>query len=423
MQNVERFLAGVGTMLATARASRMAVQAELAPDFLMLDFLRNDEYGISKILAGLLDPKGTHGQGHVFLELFLRQFWPEMVLHAPGAKVALEKLTFSGRRVDLQIDLHSAEGCLVIESKIRGARDQGGQVGDYLKYLGGRGDKHRLLYLSPVQGRLPSINSIDESSRNNAVETGSLVFLGAAELLEWVNACIAACISLRVRSFLDELRLFIKKRVIEEVDMSDANTVVECAVKNKEALQAALAVSRLIGEVKEKAFERFADIISDKMSSLKIPDGWKWHVDKRAFGKTDFDVVSIHPDSGAKFALVVNFGGKVSAEVAVGVKVLLPVTKGNVQDENWVDTEFLHKSISRNGNGLDCSKDGLVHWVWWYYLPKYRHWTTDEALVAMIDGGKEGLAHLVIGELNKALEILDEDLLARFIDKNQAQEA
>ena len=35
-------------------------------------FLRTDEMGLSKILAFLLEPKETHGQGDLFLNSFLK---------------------------------------------------------------------------------------------------------------------------------------------------------------------------------------------------------------------------------------------------------------------------------------------------------------------------------------------------------------
>ena len=37
------------------------------------DYMRPDENKISDILRDLLDPKGPHGQGCVFLDMFLRQ--------------------------------------------------------------------------------------------------------------------------------------------------------------------------------------------------------------------------------------------------------------------------------------------------------------------------------------------------------------
>ncbi len=36
-----------------------------APEFCLLDYLDSRENGISRILANLLDPMGSHGQGDV----------------------------------------------------------------------------------------------------------------------------------------------------------------------------------------------------------------------------------------------------------------------------------------------------------------------------------------------------------------------
>jgi len=43
---------------------------KLAPRFNCFDFINPDENKLSEVLAELLDPKGTHAQGDVFLRLF-----------------------------------------------------------------------------------------------------------------------------------------------------------------------------------------------------------------------------------------------------------------------------------------------------------------------------------------------------------------
>src|SRR3954447_12663738 len=55
----------------SARAEKRERDLHLAEDFNVFDFLRPDENCLSDIVAWLLDPRGSHGQGGAFLEHFL----------------------------------------------------------------------------------------------------------------------------------------------------------------------------------------------------------------------------------------------------------------------------------------------------------------------------------------------------------------
>ena len=56
-------------------------------------FLRTDEMGLSKILAFLLDPTETHGQGDLFLNSFLKFINKHQFLAYQKVNIYLEKIT------------------------------------------------------------------------------------------------------------------------------------------------------------------------------------------------------------------------------------------------------------------------------------------------------------------------------------------
>lgn len=58
---------------ATLKEARNRFSDRLAPEFSIFDYLRTDEMGLSRCMASLPDPNGTHGQKGVFLELFLKK--------------------------------------------------------------------------------------------------------------------------------------------------------------------------------------------------------------------------------------------------------------------------------------------------------------------------------------------------------------
>ena len=66
-------------------------------------FMYTNEIGLSKILAFLLDPKETHGQGGLFLNSFLKYIGKNDFFTYDGIKVSVEKKTNENRRHDIFI--------------------------------------------------------------------------------------------------------------------------------------------------------------------------------------------------------------------------------------------------------------------------------------------------------------------------------
>src|SRR4051812_36234492 len=101
--------------IAFAAAQRLYAQ-RLAPDFNVFDFIAPDELRLSAILAWLLDPAGSHGQGALFLAEFLREIGlPWLDEDLALARVAVEAGTDVGRRIDVLVRLPGA--VLAIENK------------------------------------------------------------------------------------------------------------------------------------------------------------------------------------------------------------------------------------------------------------------------------------------------------------------
>jgi len=81
----------------------------LAPRFCIFNYLRDDEYGLSRCLADLLDPNGPHGQGTLFLDRFLVMIgMEELRASSTAARVRLEQSTDEKRRIDIFIEFTGA---------------------------------------------------------------------------------------------------------------------------------------------------------------------------------------------------------------------------------------------------------------------------------------------------------------------------
>ena len=75
VESLRSFLDGLKPQLEWARLAH-GVESELdrqmARQFNVLDYVRTSELGLSKIIADLLNPNATHGQGTLFLDVLLR---------------------------------------------------------------------------------------------------------------------------------------------------------------------------------------------------------------------------------------------------------------------------------------------------------------------------------------------------------------
>ena len=133
----------------------------------------------SAILAELLDPTGSHGQGPVFAHLFAKRFdIPTAGIESAGVwtELAIDKES----RLDIAMTFGNM--CVVVENKIR-AGDQHRQLERYHAYAS-KWDSHEVIYLT-LHGGDPSEDSLgclqQDQVRCVSYET---------DVLAWLDDCI-----------------------------------------------------------------------------------------------------------------------------------------------------------------------------------------------------------------------------------------
>lgn len=159
----------------------------------------------SAFLAQLLDPEGTHGQGHLFLHRFLAMLslsglrsvqgrpFPAISADLAGTRwhVTSEKKTAEG---NLDLVLESPHVLVVIENKIY-AGDRTDQVARYARWLRQhcRDRACALLYLTR-EGH-PSTSAGDEDYYTVSYRR---------EVRHWLNGCIGEVPAPRIRDTLQQ---------------------------------------------------------------------------------------------------------------------------------------------------------------------------------------------------------------------------
>ncbi|CAE6516631.1 conserved hypothetical protein [Nitrosomonas nitrosa] len=275
---VNSLLKQVTFATATLNEARERFSDRLAPEFSIFDYLRTDEIGLSRCIASLLDPKGTHGQKNVFLEAFLARLnWPANI---EIRSIELEKQVNGQRRIDIYLRFENGE-IIGVENK-PWAGDQKNQLSDYAAFIEKEAGGHRwcLIYLSNYD---PSGDSGIKDKQEVLENEGKFIRLSFPAIIEWLEECACKSKALVVRMFIEELTKFIRSNVNGKLEMSEENEIKNIVLASSETLASAFHISSAMTKVKEALLKEFRDEIKKKLEDKgfeliwddALSNGWK----------------------------------------------------------------------------------------------------------------------------------------------------
>ena len=227
-------------------------------------FLRTDEMGLSKILAFLLDPTETHGQGDLFLNSFLKFIGKYQFLAYQKVNIYREKTTQEttqeNRRHDIFIEGllgNKIAWVISIENKLQGAVDQPDQMHDYAKDLKNYvSDSYFLIYL-PIFSNNPPEKSISEDKWTELMSDKKAMVLSASMLIKWLDNTLI--IAPAVKQFCNDFKKFLSEDIMGNTQNS--NELIECLINNDKALFSALTVL----ETKKSLYEKLMNMLIEQL--------------------------------------------------------------------------------------------------------------------------------------------------------------
>ena len=392
-----RLLLKMTPRLQAAKSVERQLDCRLARRFNVFKYLRKDELGLSRVIADLLDPHAEHGQGTSFLNTMLEVF-PEtrgrfgllLETAADSIRVATERWTTTGRRIDITVDIPSAKGrfCLAFENKPY-AIDQDRQVKAYLKYLDEQYlTRFLLVYLPPVH-REPDEASLPQVDRKRWHGHFKVMpYTGGDESLEgWLATCRKLCNADRVSWFLRDAELFCRQRLGESTMTANPDTrfVRNYLSDNPSHLRAALAVHDAWLLVRAEVCERFLEHLRDTLEArleTVVPDiGDDFHV-KCRYGqeKKHGNYLWIYRDAWVRYDdLPPNRDGRSAITLQSrrgrptnwywGVRSPKPL--GKMTETEQERREELAAALRRHGLSLRKYSDWWPQWEW---LQRYKDW-------------------------------------------------
>jgi hypothetical protein len=226
-RELERFFADINYRVHLAETLKRQLDVRLATGFNVFDLIEPDENRLSDVLAGLLDPKGNHGQGDLFLRLLFERLGlgSDAKLRTKDATVRREAPMRGTREDHRRMDVFVNAGVLLaIENKVDSPEQQD-QVSDYLVDLErlcpcspGQPIQNTLIYLTPDH-RSPE--SLSETELEKHQKSGRLhCWSYQDDLRDWLDACRRDCEAQKIRDFLSDFIAYIESDLKRESEGS-----------------------------------------------------------------------------------------------------------------------------------------------------------------------------------------------------------
>lgn len=230
--------------------------------FKLLDRTTDEVKCHSRVIGELLNPKGSHGLGSLFLDRFIDRL---RIKH----KLSLEKdshaivsvehpapINNTNGRIDLLIE--TKEAFIVIENKVY-AEDQPKQLERYLDYidkLNNKSKKVKIVYLT-LDGSSPSEDSLGRLEQDRVYCISYKYFI-----LNFIDDCIKEATSYPIiRETLTQYKKLVQLLTGEDHNMKDLESIVSL-FKGPEDLQAAFLL-------KDAAEKKRAEIEASFWQELK----------------------------------------------------------------------------------------------------------------------------------------------------------
>ena len=305
----ERFFAELVPRLDSARVLERELDRKLAHRFNVLDYLREDELGLSRIIADLLNPKARHGQGTLFLKTLLSLGGLKNTPHWPNLDrsqifVDVERVITANRRIDISVhivDIDEKTYCLAIENKPNPG-DQENQVKHYLEYLRKEYDERFLLIYISRTGEGPSEGSIHKTELDQWKDRFAIMpYCGGQEeqadkfkdfriphsFVDWLGECRKNCEVDRLRWFLRNAETFCQRTFGGQAMITDSekNAAIDFVLLSQSNLETALAVHESWAVVKERICKKFLNRLCSRIeTAVKENEKLKEFADDMRFG-------------------------------------------------------------------------------------------------------------------------------------------
>lgn len=382
----------------------------------LVEGISSNEVRVCRFIRELIDPKGSHGQGDIFLRRFMidvlkvneSDFCSEDYLKT---NVVCEKLISESRRIDLVIRI--SDKIYPIEVKVY-AKDQDRQCEDYYNYAVKIDKKCKLYYLT-LDGHEPSKESKGILTKE---QYEKLSF--RKEILCWLDNCILMEEIEQiysVREILIQFRDVIRRLTganKEKYEMEIKNIIFDSQTNMEAAMQIAKVLPDVKTDMMLKVFSSINKYICDNYDSIidkeKSYESYVNEVkeyyrkEKKTWPSINY-IISVDDE---------NINGKLALRFEIDERLYFGIcpwtgTSNNGIDKTTTAKDYVDEKLTPT-SVLDRSMN--KYWYWWAYLNRendVNFWYCNSEYIKLYDskGFEEYMApvYATIDEMMKYIDI------------------
>ena len=393
MKELESLLDSVAKETHAFKTARRLYSKQLAPDFTIFDYISTNEVGLSLIIADLLNPKGRHGQGEVFLRLFIDSFlgWMNEDEHTLGTlllknikntQLSVEETTWksqSRRRMDIylynQIDTSSSYG-ICIENKPY-AYDQDNQLTDYATELKKRhGDNWHIIYLNH-SGTSPSECSVTATDLKDWTENKHFTALKYSDLIDWLSSCKNGSQSHRVTDFIEQFIQYIEREFMGFEDMSESDAILSLMQSNTDRITASFNIAKNLIMLKKDFIKKLKQELIAKNAVIE-----NYHIDVSNIGLgKQWDRIDFILNNNTVFCICLEFNTNFT-EPYYGVRYINVDDSTSHENKELADAIFI--KLNESLANIKLYRSG--GWPAYYYDTAYDWAYAEEPWLQILDG-------------------------------------
>lgn len=328
------------------------------------------EVKVCRFIRELLDPNGSHGQGTLFLNSFVKNVLKidESTFLEDDyskAQVTREVVIDESRRIDLLIRIK--DRFFPIEVKVY-AKDQDKQCIDYYNYAVNKDSNAKIYYLT-LDGHKPS-----DDSKGTLDKSQIECIAFSDEILKWLDECIVAEEISQIYS-VRELLIQFRSVIRDLTGMQKGKRRMEIKEKIESSydnVMAAVQIANTLPDIKaDKMKEVFRCIKEhmEKYKELEISEDWDNEIDtyygskKKTWPGLSYKIPV--EDSILKGKLRLRF--EVEESLYFGICPQTP--KAKISEAGQYVQEKLTPPCL-DGKNLDKVHSDSDSWYWWAYVHK-----------------------------------------------------
>lgn len=314
--------------------------------FSVMSMQSNERYTHSAILGELLNPKGSHGQGSVFLKLFfdeIHQLRSIKDFDFENAIIILEE--FIGRKSDdtdfsgfIDIVIKDSNNVVLIENKIY-AGDQYEQLKRYKNYY-----PHSVLLYLNLTGNPPSIESTVDLEEN--VDYHIISYYN--EISTWLVKCHKEAIEQSIlRETIKQYSNLIKMLTNQTINDKMSEEIIKAIQRDFKSAQEISknysdAKSSILNLIRDKVLENLENKLNDKYVIYKSEQ----RVDE--YNSSIIIKAKNYADESSFFCIN-SFSGLISSDKLLGKTLFIGILDYDQNNRNYFLEAKKNRNISEKG--------------------------------------------------------------------------